>query len=135
MTEKYEEILGKMIFAFPDSRDEVKCLLVKELFNNEEIFWLNENGWKFSSQEFLGYYPDITEAVYFLNEVKKIVEPIKILITMEGGLIQSIDFSNCSTKIEIEVRDFDVDNDTEPNCFKNKEGETYYKSEYTNEVD
>lgn len=71
-TEEQAQIVGAILIALPDNKDEVTNLKIKELFNNEDIFDYDGNKWEFSAVSFLESYKNLEEAKSFLNEIERI---------------------------------------------------------------
>jgi len=59
----------------------------------------------------------------------------KVIVTLEGGVVQDVMFEDCKDIIEVEIRDFDTDGSEEENLSKNEEGEEYLSFTYSNEAD
>jgi len=78
LTDPHYEALGRIIISLPDRNDEVKCLQVKELFNDEEIFDIINDECFFYAKAFIEKYPTIEEAHYYAEQIKRISNPSKL---------------------------------------------------------
>lgn len=72
LTDPHYEAIGRMIVAMPDRNDEVQMLRVKELFNDENIFDIQNGEWYFHAGAFLEKYPTIEDAEYFAEKIRNL---------------------------------------------------------------
>jgi len=80
LTDPHYEALGRIILSLPDRNDEVKCLQVKELFNDEEIFDIINGELFFYAKVFIEKYPTIEEAYYYAEKIKEISNPSETIL-------------------------------------------------------
>lgn len=90
ITDAHYEAIGRMIISMPDRNDEVKCLQVKELFDDEETFDIINGEWNFNARTFLEKNPYIEQAVHFATKIAEISNPPQPIIIPEDSEIISM---------------------------------------------